>query len=150
MATAIVVHELQKRLPKVITPDVHGLIDYAHAAFFLCAGLFLWKRNRAASVASFATSGLLLGEALITDYPLGATPVISFETHGKLDAALASASLVTPQLFGFGRTGAATMFRLNAIVEGAVIGLTDYSADTGIPIDLMRDVPHNSFATERA
>jgi hypothetical protein len=150
MATAIVVHELQKRLPKVITPDVHGLIDYAQAAFFLCAGLFLWKRNRAASVASFATGGLLLGEALITDYPLGATPVISFETHGKLDAALASASLVTPQVFGFGKTGAATLFRLNAIVDGALIGLTDYGADTGIPIDLMRDVPHNSFATERA
>lgn len=150
MATAIIVHELQKRLPKVITPDVHGLLDYAHAAFFLCAGVFLWKRNRAAAVASFATSGLILGEALTTDYPLGATPVISFETHGKLDAALASASLVTPQLFGFGKTRAATLFRLNAIVEGAVIGLTDYTADTGIPIDLMRDVPHNAFTTVRA
>jgi hypothetical protein len=128
MATAIVVHELQKRLPKVITPDVHGLIDYAHAAFFLCAGVFLWKRNRAAAVASFATSGLIFGEALITDYPLGASPVISFEMHGKLDAALASASLVTPQFFGFSKTGAATLFRLNAIAEAAVIGLTDYSA----------------------
>ncbi len=127
MATAILVHELQKRLPKLITPDVHGLFDYAHAAFFLCAGAFLWKRNRAAAVASFATSGLILGEALITDYPLGATPVVSFETHGQLDAALASASLITPQLFGFGSTGAATLFRLNAIVEGTVIGLTDYT-----------------------
>lgn len=128
MATAVIVHELQKRLPKLITPDVHGLFDYAHAAFFLCAGALLWKRNRAAAVASFATSGLILGEALITDYPLGATPVVSFETHGQLDAALASASLITPQLFGFGKTGAATLFRLNAIVEGAVIGLTDYTA----------------------
>ena len=128
MATAIVVHELQKRLPKLITPDVHGLFDYAHAAFFFCAGALLWKRNRAASLASFATGGLIFGEALITDYPLGATPAISFETHGKLDAALASASLMTPQLFGFGKTGAATLFRLNALVEGAVIGLTDYTS----------------------
>ena len=150
MATAIIVHELQKRLPKVITPDVHGLIDYAHAAFFLCAGVFLWKRNRAAAVASIATSGLILGEALITDYPLGATPVISFKTHGQLDAALASASLVAPQLFGFGKTGAATLFRLNAIVEGAVIGLTDYTTDTEIPTDLMRGVPRSQYATERA
>lgn len=126
MATAFVVHELQKRMPKVITPDVHGLIDYAHAAFFLCAGVVLWKKNRAAAVASLATSGLILGEALITDYPLGATPIISFKTHGQLDAALASASLVAPGFLGFSATGAATLFRLNALFEGAVIGLTDY------------------------
>lgn len=128
MATAIIAHQLQKRLPKVLTPEVHGLIDYAHAAFFLCAGIYFWKRNRAAALASLATGSLIAGEALFTDYPFGLSPAISFETHGKLDAALASASLMTPQLFGFGDTGAATLFRVNAIAEAAVIGLTDYSS----------------------
>jgi hypothetical protein len=128
MATAIIAHQLQKRLPKVLTPEVHGLIDYAHAAFFLCAGIYFWKRNRAAALASLATCGLIAGEALCTDYPLGVNPVISFETHGKLDAALASASLMTPTLFGFGDTSAATLFRINALAEAAVVGLTDYSS----------------------
>jgi hypothetical protein len=128
MATAIIAHELQKRLPKVLTPEVHGLIDYAHAAFFLCAGIYFWKRNRAAALASLVTSGLIAGEALCTDYPLGLNPVMSFETHGKLDAALASASLITPKLFGFADTSAATLFRLNALAEAAVVGLTDYSS----------------------
>lgn len=132
MATAVVVHELQKRLPKVITPELHGLIDVAHAGFFLCAGFFLWKRNRPAAVAALATSAFVLGESLITDYPLGIEPVISFETHGKLDAALASASLLAPQLLGFGDTGAATLFRAGAILEGAIVGLTDYTGITSI------------------
>jgi len=126
MATAIVVHELQKRLPKVLTPAVHGLIDYAQAGFFLCAGVFLWKRNRAASLAALTMGGAMVAESWITDYPLGVEPILSFETHGKVDAALASACLVAPQLLGFGETPAATLFRVNAIVEGAIIGLTDY------------------------
>ena len=127
MATAVVVHELQKRLPKVISPELHGLIDYAHAGFFVCAGFFLWKRNRPAAVAAFATGACVLSESLITDYPLGLEPVISFETHGKLDAAMASASLLAPQLLGFRDSGAATLFRVNAVVSGAIVGLTDYA-----------------------
>lgn len=126
MATAVAVHELQKRLPKVISPEVHGVIDYAHAAFFLCAGFFLWKRNRAAAVTAFATSAFVLTESMITDYPFGVEPIISFETHGKLDAAMASASLVAPKLLGFSDSGASTLFRVNALVTGAIVGFTDY------------------------
>jgi hypothetical protein len=130
MATAILVHELQKRLPKLITPEVHGLLDYLQGAIFLGAAAFLWKRNRAAALAAFATGGVILGEALITDYPFGVDPIISFETHGQIDAALASASLVAPQLLGFGGTSEATLFRINAVVQGAIIGLTDYKPAT--------------------
>jgi hypothetical protein len=133
MATAVIVHELQKRLPKVITPELHGLIDFAQAGFFFCACFFLWKRNRPAAVAALATGAVVLGESLITDYPFGIDPVISFETHGKLDAAMASASLLAPRLLGFGDTGAARLFRANAIVSGAIVGLTDYSAAPSSP-----------------
>jgi hypothetical protein len=129
MATAIVVHELQKRLPKVISPELHGVIDYAQATVFLCAGLFLWKRNRAAAVAALAAGSLKLGESLLTDGPLGVYPALSYEQHGEMDAAIASASLIAPQLLGFGKTGAAaTLFRINALVEGAIVGLTDYKS----------------------
>ena len=29
------INVLETRLPKVISPKTHGIIDYAHAAFFL-------------------------------------------------------------------------------------------------------------------
>ena len=101
---------------KVISPKVHGFIDYGHAAFFLTMGLVWLKRNRAASAAAFATGGLVLVQSLLTDYPLGVKPVISFPTHGKMDAAFASGSWLIPKLFGFEGTPEAKVFESNAAV----------------------------------
>jgi hypothetical protein len=42
--------------PKVITPTVHGIIDYCHAAFFFTVGVLCTRsHNKAAARAAFAT-----------------------------------------------------------------------------------------------
>ena len=62
-------------LPKVITPTMHGIIDYCHAAFFFTVGLLCARsQNKAAARAAYATSGFILVQSLLTDYRFGANP----------------------------------------------------------------------------
>lgn len=116
-------------IPKVISPTAHGIIDYCHAAFFFTVGVFCARsRNKPAAQAAFATSGFILVQSLLTDYRLGAKPVFSFETHGKMDAVFASTSWMMPLLFGFRNTAAAKIFEGNSLAEASVVALTDWDS----------------------
>src|SRR5947199_7006076 len=95
VATALV-ERLETRLPKVIDARTHGVIDYCHAAFFLGVAWMCRKNNPRAALAAAITGGFVLTQSLLTDYPLGAAKVIPFETHGRMDAAFAAASLMMP------------------------------------------------------
>lgn len=120
---------LQTRLPKVISPKAHGIIDYAHAAFFFTLGLLCRRSNKPAARAAFATSGFILAQSLLTDYRFGWKPLISFETHGKMDSIFASASWAVPAVFGFRGTMAAKIFEGNSLAEASVVGMTDWSSE---------------------
>ncbi|WP_109488574.1 hypothetical protein [Occallatibacter savannae] len=116
-------------LPKVISPKVHGIIDYCHAAFFFTVGVICSRtNNKAAAAAAFSTSGFILVQSLLTDYRWGAKPVFSFETHGKMDAVFASSSWVVPLLFGFKDTPAARIFEGNSLAEASVVAITDWNS----------------------
>jgi hypothetical protein len=121
--------EVEKRLPKVIDARTHGIIDYCHAAFFFGAAIFLARRNRRAATAALATAAFILTESLLTDYPMGAKKVISFETHGQMDSAITASSFMMPKLFGFSGTPAAEIFKINGFVEGVVVGMTDWDSE---------------------
>ena len=114
-------------LPKVIGPTAHGVIDYCHVAFFFTVGLLSSKSNKRAAYAAFATSGFILTQSLLTDYRLGAKPMLSFETHGKMDAVFAASSWLLPALFGFKDTAAAKIFMANSLAEASVVGMTDWN-----------------------
>jgi hypothetical protein len=119
----------QYDLPKVIDAKTHGMIDYGHATFFFGMALFCRKKNPRAAVAALATGTFVLVQSLLTDYPLGAQPVISFNLHGKMDAGFAASSFLMPEIFGFAGTPAATVFRLNSLVESTVVALTDWDSN---------------------
>ncbi len=93
------------RMPKVINPTAHAVIDYATAATFLgMAGLF-WKRNKRAAVASlvcaidFGMSGLVAG---------------------------------LPDMMRFSGEPESRFFRVQGLAIAAVTGLTDFTG-TGKP-----------------
>ena len=114
---------------KVISPTVHGIIDYCHAAFFFTVGVRCARsHNKAASRAAFATSGFILVQSLLTDYRFGAKPVFSFETHGRMDAVFASSSWLVPLLCGFRDTAAGKIFEANSLAEASVVAMTDWSS----------------------
>ena len=116
-------------VPRVISPTVHGIIDYCHAAFFFTVGVVCARsRNKAASRAAFATSGFILVQSLLTDYRFGVKPVLSFETHGKMDTVFASSSWMLPLLFGFKDTAAAKIFEGNSLAEASVVATTDWDS----------------------
>ncbi len=91
---------LGERLPKVITPRAHAWIDYATAATFFLVGALSWKNNRRAAWAALACGAAEVTNVLITDFPGGVKPLISFETHGKVDATLRERYPVCPTLWG--------------------------------------------------
>lgn len=128
VATAVL-DRLENRLPKVIDAKGHGIIDYCHASFFLGMALLCRKKNPRAAVAALATGSFILVESLLTDYPLGAAKVLPFATHGRMDAAFAASSLLVPKIFGFEGTGAAGVFKGNAVAEAAVVGMTDFNSE---------------------
>jgi hypothetical protein len=123
----LALHQIETKLPKVISPKTHGIIDYCHAAFFAGMAAVCWKSNRRAAVAAASTSGLVLVQSLFTDYRYGVERVIPFSVHGQIDGGFAAASLAIPRIFGFSDTAAAKVFQVNAFVEGTIVGLTDWN-----------------------
>ena len=126
----LALHQIETKLPKVISPTMHGVIDYSHAAFFATMAVVCWKKNKPAALAAASTSALVLLQSLFTDYKPGVKRVIPFAVHGQMDAGFAAVSLGIPKLFGFSDTKAANVFRANAFVEAAVVGLTDFSSES--------------------
>lgn len=123
----LALHQLEAKLPKVISPKTHGIIDYCHAAFFATLAAVYWNKNRKAALAAASTSALVLVEGLLTDYKWGVKKVIPFEVHGQVDGGFAALSLGIPKTFGFEGTVPATIFHVNAFVEATIVGLTDWN-----------------------
>jgi hypothetical protein len=122
-------NEPDAAIPKVISPTVHGIIDYCHAAFFFSVGVICSRaHNKAAARAAFATGGFIFVQSLLTDYRFGARPVFSFQTHGKMDAVFASSSWMVPLLFGFKDTVAGKIFEGNSLAEASVVALTNWDS----------------------
>ena len=118
-----------KALPKVISPRVHAVIDYATVGAFVLMGVLFWKNNRRAAVAALACGAAEATTALLTNFPGGVSDVISFRTHGKIDAALAGATASMPNLLNFGDEPEAKHFRIQGGMIAAVTGLTDFSGE---------------------
>jgi hypothetical protein len=116
------------RLPKVIKPKAHAVLDYAVAGAMFTLGAFFWKRNKRAAIGAMLCGGATVATSLLTDYPGGVKPFISFETHGKIDAGMAGLTATMPTFLAFGDEDEAKYFRGAALAETIITGLTDFSA----------------------
>jgi hypothetical protein len=118
----------QMSLSKAITPERHALLDYGVAATFVTIGFRCISTNRAAAALAFINAGLVLGTSLMTDYPGGVWPVISFKTHGMMDVGQAALAGAGPMLFGFADEPEAKAFYAQAASEVGVVATTDWHA----------------------
>ncbi len=114
------------RLPKVISPRAHAVLDYATAAVFLGASVAFWKRNRPAALSAILCGGSQLLLATMTDYPGGLVRSVSFETHGRMDGGFALLAATLPELMKFADSQQARFFDLQAVNIAATAGLTDF------------------------
>ena len=119
---------MKDRVPKVIGPKAHAVIDYAVAGSFFAMGAFFWSRHKRAAISSFICGGAVTINSVLTDYPGGVWKKLSFETHGKVDAGLVGAAGSMPGLMGFSDDDEAKFFRFQALTEAAVTAMTDFHA----------------------
>ena len=123
-----------ERMPKVISPKAHAIIDYANAGAFLLAGALLWKKNKRAALGALLCGALEAGNVMLTDMPGGVKPVYGLGTHARIDAGFAGLVATLPTVMMFGDEPEAMFFRGQGVALAAVTGMTDFSdgrAETG-------------------
>ena len=114
---------------KPISPNLHGLLDYATMAAVFLAPRLLRMPRRARRTARRLAVGYTAMSAL-TEYPLSLRPTLPWRTHGQVDKLLGAALPLAPFLLGFGRDRAARNFFLGlAAVTVAVTLLTEWDRE---------------------
>jgi hypothetical protein len=116
------------KLPKVISPRQHAIIDYATAGAFGLGAVLFWKNHKRAAIASLVCGAAEAGTAMMTDFPGGLVKVIPFELHGKIDVGLAAGLEAIPTLLAFSDDPRAWFFRGQGLSIAAVTGMTDFRA----------------------
>ena len=114
------------RMPKIINPSIHAVLDYAVAGAFFMMGASFWRRNKKAALSSFLCGGATAANALLTDYPGGVRPLMSFKSHGRVDAGLAGLTAAMPKFMNFEDDVEARAFGAQAVVETAVTAMTNF------------------------
>ena len=112
------------KMPKVISPKVHAIADFATVAGWgVMAGLF-WKRNKRAAISAMICGAAELATSLITDYPGGVADVISLPTHLKIDMGLGATATALPNFMGFDGEAEAKWFRIQGLNITGVTAMT--------------------------
>ncbi|MCU1299029.1 MAG: hypothetical protein JWO91_3307 [Acidobacteriaceae bacterium] len=114
------------RLPKVVSPKGHAVIDYITIGTFFIAGALFWRKNKRAALGSLLCGGAELAVNLLTDYPGGISPVISFPTHGKIDIGLAAMAATMPEFLAFPNDREKRFFLSQAGIITVATNLTDF------------------------
>ena len=114
------------KMPKVIDPTTHTVLDYAVAGSFLLMGILFWKRNKRAAVSSLFCGGAAAANIWLTDYPGGSHKLISYKAHGHIDTGIAGMTAGMPRLLRFEDESEARFFEVAALAKTAIVGLTDF------------------------
>ena len=117
-----------EELSSMISPAQHAVLDYSVAATFFSVGFSWMSRHRAAATLALLNGGMVLGMSMLTKYPGGVFPKLSFKTHRTGDIIQAVFAGLGPVLFGFAGDAEAKYFYGQAVSEAGVIATTDWNA----------------------
>jgi hypothetical protein len=115
------------KLPKVINPTAHAIIDYAMAASFFGMAAFFWRRNQRAAISALVCGTAETVTSLCTDYPGGVVDEISFATHGAIDFGMSGLVASLPDMLRFSDKPESKFFRIQGLALATVTGLTDFA-----------------------
>jgi hypothetical protein len=110
---------IAKPIPRMVTPQIHSIVDYFSVGVFLGSAVLFRRRNKRAAMASLICGGTELALTLLTDYSEGTKNLISFRTHREMDYALAAMVATMPESLAFKDTDETKFFR----AQGAFITL---------------------------
>ncbi len=129
------VRAVADRMPKVITPGIHAIIDYGVAASFLAIGIkSILDDQKKAGISAIIVAGAELALNLMTDYPGGVAEVIDLPTHIKIDYGMSGLVGSMPNLMGFTDEWQSWFFRSQGMAIAATASLTE----TGTRFDTKR------------
>ena len=115
---------------KVLSPRIHGYLDYVVVIVFLAAPMLLGLSGIPATIA-YALSVIHLLVTLLTDFPLGISKAIPIRLHSLIEFLVSLTLIALPWLFGFASVVPARNFYIAAgIVIFIVWLLTDYHSSS--------------------
>jgi hypothetical protein len=98
---------------KLLSPRVHGTIDYLFAALFLLApSIFNFSGLPATLATAIAVAHMTL--AMCTAYPFGLVKALPFRAHGWFELVTGTTLVLSPWIFSFSETLAARNFFLGS------------------------------------
>lgn len=114
------------KMPKPISPRIHGMIDYGTSAAVAAAPAVLDIPKAARNLFEGLATGYT-GLSAVTDYPLSLKRLIPFKIHGAAELAVAAILPAMPWILGFADDRAARnmCFGLSAMTL-VVSALTDW------------------------
>ncbi len=132
---------------RILSPRVHGYVDYAVAALFLLAPS-LFGFGGLPETLCYILGITHAAMTLLTAFPMGAAKLIPFPVHGALEAAVGVGLLAAPWLFNFDEVPAARNFYVVTGVAVALVWLvTDYrSAYAPAGVGARYRSEHRSFS----
>lgn len=116
-----------RRLPKVLSGDVHHTADYLMVASFAAAGAWFFRRNRRAALGAWISGASLLGLTLLTSYPGKRRRHLSFGLHGKVETGMAAMIAAMPEVLRLDDPAQRHYFAFKAGILTAVSNLTSFS-----------------------
>jgi hypothetical protein len=115
-------------VPKMISPGAHAVLDYGVASTYFALWAQMRDRHPTAAALACVNGCMVLGLALLTDYPGGVFRTLSFKTHRTMDWMQAGLAGFGPLLLGFADDPEAAPFYAQAVSEVGVIAATDWEA----------------------
>jgi hypothetical protein len=114
------------KMPKPISPRIHGMIDYGTSAAVAVAPAVLDVPKPARNLFEGLATGYT-GLSSVTDYPLSLKRLVPFKIHGATELAIAAILPMMPWILGFADDRAARnmCFGLSAMTL-VVSALTDW------------------------
>ena len=111
---------------KVISPRVHGYLDFLTVALFLLAPTLLGLSQLPAMLA-YSLAAVHLIVTLTSDFPFGVIKLIPFTIHGWIEHLVGPSLIALPFIFGFADEEIARNFYIAVGIVIIIIGiLTDY------------------------
>jgi hypothetical protein len=110
----------------VLTPRIHGIIDYVTVVFFVLAPTLFSLPSGIATVC-YILAVVHLTMTIITDFPLGMVEVMPFGMHGIVELIVSIALVVLPWILADLFFGAQWFFTVVGVAIFLVWLLTDYS-----------------------
>ncbi len=118
---------------KILTPRIHGILDFVVVALFALAPT-LFGFSGAPATLSYALAVIHLILTLITAFPYGILKLVPFTIHGAIEVIVSIFLVLAPWIFGFAAEENAKMFYIGSGILIFIVYLTtDYKAAAADP-----------------